>query len=234
MLSFETLNVDEKIKNVLNKYSVDFVFQPIYSREGNVVGHEALMRPEGKFILDFIDEMKEKDLLHELELLTFFGATLAYKQRKYDTLLSINSFPCEAFTKEEALEYSLCFRPIKEKLIVEILEYTEEKHWTWKAKREHIDSYRGIEVALDDYGTGSNDIKAVDYYQPQMIKIDRSLIQDIDKDKSKQKNIKELVKDMHSKMIAVLAEGIETKEEYDFLRKLEVDFYQGYYLCRPM
>lgn len=233
MLSFDSINVSEDIKSVLNKYNVEFVFQPIFSRTGKVVGHEALMRPEGKNILDFIDEMKELGKLHELELLTFFGATLEYKQRKYDALLSINSFPSEAFTREEALEYSLCFRPIKEKLIVEILEYTEEKHWTWTAKREHIDNYKGIEVALDDFGTGNNDSRAVDYYKPNMIKLDRSLISGIDTNPEKQSRLRELIDEMHKRVIVVLAEGIETKEEYEFLFNSGVDFFQGYYLGRP-
>ena len=117
MLSFETLNVSDEIKSVLTQYNIDFVFQPIFSRENVIIGYEALMRPEGKNILEFIEEMKSANKLHDLELLTFFGATLAYKQRNYNELLSINSFPEDAFTEDEALQYSLCFRPIKEKLI---------------------------------------------------------------------------------------------------------------------
>lgn len=233
MLSFETLNVNEKIKSVLSQYKVDFVFQPIFSRFNDVIGYEALMRPEGKNIMDFIDEMKALDKLHDLELLTFFGATLAYRQRNYDVLLSINSFPEDAFSEEEALEYSLSFRPIKEKLIVEILEYTEEKNWTWELKKKHLNTYRGIEVALDDFGTGYNDDASVDYYNPNMIKLDRTLISGIDSDVEKQNNISALVKEMHDKKIVVLAEGVETKEEYDYLYSVDVDFFQGYYLGRP-
>lgn len=233
MLDFECLDVNETIKSVLRQFQVDFVFQPIYSRYGEIVGYEALMRPEGKRIVDFIEEMKQEDKLHELELLSFFGATLAYRQRGYDTLLSINSFPSECFSDEEALSYSLCFRPIKEKLIIEILEYTDEKHWTWEMKKRHVERYRGIEVALDDYGTGSNDQRAIEYYQPNMIKLDRSLISDIHQNKEKQENVKEILRKMHQKGIVVLAEGVETREEFDYLKSIRMDFYQGYYLGRP-
>jgi len=90
-----------------------------------------------------------------------------------------------------------------------------------------------VEIALDDFGTGFNDEAAVDFYAPHMIKIDRSLITDIDKDVKKQEYIKKLTSDMHDKMIVVLAEGIETKEEFDFLVGIGVDFFQGYYLGRP-
>lgn len=233
MLDFTKLNVNDDIKETLLKYNIDFVFQPIFVREGALIGYEALMRPEGKNILDFIDEMRTQDKLHDLELLTFFGATMKYRERGYDKMLSINSFPSECFSPMEALDYSLCFRPIKDKLIIEILEYTEEMHWTWEFKKQHMRTYEGIEVALDDYGTGSNDEAAVEYYQPNMIKLDRSLISGIDHDAQKQDRVKKIVDDLHKQTIVVLAEGVETKEELDWLKGIGVDFYQGYYLGRP-
>lgn len=232
-LNFDKLNVSESIKEVLNKYDVDFVFQPIYSGFETIAGYEALMRPKNKSILEFIDEMTREDKLHDLEILTFFGATYAYKLRGYETMLSVNSFPTELFTEEELLEYTECFKMPREKVVVEILEYSDDKGWTWDMKNDQINRNRGVEVALDDFGTGFNDMKAVDYYRPHMIKVDRSLISDIDKDKDKQSHIKKLVKDMHDKLVAVLAEGVETKEEYDFLKGIGVDFYQGYYLGKP-
>jgi len=225
--------ISEVTKQLFKEYDIDFVFQPIFSRTGTIIGHEALMRPKGKFVLDFINEMKENKQLHELEILTFFGATHTYKKRGYDTMLSINSFPTEVFTVEELEEYTSGFEMPREKVIVEILEYSDEKNWTWSDKSRQIDKNTGVEVALDDFGTGFNDDAAVEYYKPQMIKIDRSLITDIDKDEKKQFHIKKLVEDMHSKMIVVLAEGIETLEEYEFLKAVGVDFFQGYYLGRP-
>ena len=67
----------------------------------------------------------------------------------------------------------------------------------------------------------------------QKPEIDRTLISNIDKDKDKQLYIKKLIDDMHNKLIVVLAEGVETKEEYDYLKGIGVDFYQGYYLGKP-
>lgn len=233
MISFETLNVSDEIKKVLMQYNIDFVFQPIYSNYDMVIGYEALMRPKDKFVLDFIDELKQTGKMHDLELLTFFGATYAYQKRGYDTLLSINSFPTELLTEEELREYTDCFEMPREKVVVEILEYADERNWTWDLKSNQINRNRGVEVALDDFGTGLNDMAAVEYYNPHMIKLDRSLISEIDKDESKQKYVKELTKQMHEKMIVVLAEGIETEEEYNYLKGIGVDFYQGYYLGRP-
>jgi len=225
--------ISEQTKAIFEKYDVDFVFQPIYSNEDKLIGYEALMRPKGKQILDFIEEMKQNGKLHELEILTFFGATQSYRKRGYDTLLSINSFPTEVFTKEELAEYTECFEMPRKDVIVEILEYADEKNWTWEAKSAQIDKNRGVQVALDDFGTGFNDENAVDFYKPQIIKIDRSLVSNIDKDEEKQSYLKKVIEDMHKRNITVLAEGIETKEEYDFLKSIGVDLFQGYYLGRP-
>lgn len=72
MLSFDCLNVSDSIKNALKQHNVNFVFQPIFSRDNTVVAYEALMRPVGKSVLEYIEEMKLYDKLHELELVSFW------------------------------------------------------------------------------------------------------------------------------------------------------------------
>jgi len=233
MSIFDNPYISKQTRKLFEDYEVNFVFQPIFSKSDTLIAYEALMRPKGKFILDFIEEMKTSNKLHELEILTFFGATNAYRERGYNTMLSINSFPTEIFTEDELIEYTKCFEMPREKVIVEMLEYADGKNWTWLSKSNQIMRNAGVEVALDDFGTGFNDEAAVDFYKPHMIKIDRSLITDIDKDENKQANVRKLISDIHKKMIVVLAEGIETMEEFDFLKSIGTDFFQGYYLGMP-
>ncbi|MCR5279460.1 MAG: EAL domain-containing protein, partial [Lachnospiraceae bacterium] len=66
-----------------------------------------------------------------------------------------------------------------------------------------------------------------------IIKLDRCLISDCDKDESKQNNIKSLVEEFHSRDMLIVAEGIERKEEFDYLVEIGIDLFQGYYLARP-
>lgn len=233
MVQFELLNVKDEIKDKLKKFRVDFVFQPIFARDGEIVGYEALMRPEDMNVLDYIDKVKSEDNLHELELVSFFGATMEYRKRGYDKKLCINSFPSECFTVDEAKSYSDCFKPIKDKLVIEILEYTEGEHWKWKTKEAHTRVYEGIQVSLDDFGTGHNDVDAVEYYNPHTVKLDRTLIEDIDRHIGRQKDVKYYIDHFHEKGIKVLAEGVETKDEYAFLLDAGIDYFQGYYLARP-
>ena len=50
-------------RQIIAQDQVDFVFQPIFSKYGKIIGHEALMRPEGKNVLDFIDEMHRRSIV---------------------------------------------------------------------------------------------------------------------------------------------------------------------------
>lgn len=94
-------------------------------------------------------------------------------------------------------------------------------------------SEQRLQIAIDDFGAGLNDMDTVEQYSPQIVKLDRTLISGIDHDPEKQENVKNLVLTFHSKGILVVAEGVEEKEEFDYLVGLGVDLYQGYYLARP-
>ena len=91
-----------------------------------------------------------------------------------------------------------------------------------------------MRLALDDYSTGNNDISAVEYFHPQYVKFDRTMISGIHEDERKQKKVLELIQHFHGIGIKVVAEGIETEEELNYLRySTEMDYVQGYYLAVP-
>lgn len=233
MISYDGFPINDEIKATLLKHRVDFVFQPIFNKNREIAAYEALMRPEGRYVLDYIEEMRQTGRLHELELVSFFGATAAYRQRNYCKKLCINSFPSECFTAVEAKNYSDCFRPIKDKLVIEILEYTENDPWKWEVKKAHSRIFDDVEFSLDDFGTGFNDSTAVDFYRPQTVKLDRSLIHRIDASPEKQHQAAAYVDRFHRQGILVLAEGIETQAEFTYLATCGVDLFQGFYLAKP-
>ena len=88
-------------------------------------------------------------------------------------------------------------------------------------------------MAADDFGTGLNNMELLEFMSPDIVKLDREVISGIDHIIEKQENVKKLVEHFHSKNILVVAEGIEEKEEFEYLQGLGVDLYQGYYLARP-
>ena len=91
----------------------------------------------------------------------------------------------------------------------------------------------GFRVVLDDYGSGINSVKALNAISPEIVKIDRSFITGCTEN-LKTKNTVEIITDsIRSHNAKVLAEGVETKEEYDFLKTLKIDYMQGFFLGKP-
>lgn len=233
MVSFAELPLIESVAEKIGELNIDFAFQPIFKKQTmERVGYEALMRPVGCTPLQLIETYSLKGGLHTLELATFFGAAKAYYDRNLTGMISINSFPSECFDEDERQSFMNCFPEIAKDLFVEILEYTDLDLDKWILKRNQIRSV-GARISVDDFGTGNNHMMAVNVYSPNEVKIDRSIIKDIHKDEEKQDFLRQLIDQFHKKNINVLAEGVECKEEFDYLMTTDVDYLQGYYLGRP-
>lgn len=234
VIDFRELPFHEDDLEELLQLEIDFVFQPIFDAQNlEIAAYEALMRPKGKSPLALIEEYQQKNKLHVIELATCFGATMEYKKRGYTHDICLNSFPSEVMNPSQIRLYFECFPEMDGKIIVEMLEYTELNKYKWNDKKEEISCHE-MRVALDDYSTGNNDISAVDFFLPHYVKFDRSMVTDVHQHKDKQANIHELVTHFHERGIKIVAEGIETAEELEYLRtQTEIDYLQGYYLAMP-
>ena len=234
MINFDHLPLDTDILQALRELSINYVFQPIFLPDGKTVyAWEALMRPANMTVTDLIAEYAKQDKLHVLEVATFFGAMQAYFLRGYKQRVAINSFPSDCMKQEEADVFLDYFgEKIRGLMIIENLEYPyfSSEHWTEKSR-----SVRSMDnlLAADDFGSGINDLELIERMSPHIVKLDREVISGIDHISEKQENVKNLVSLLHSKGIMIVAEGIEEKEEFEYLRGLGIDLYQGYYLARP-
>ncbi|MEB0164551.1 EAL domain-containing protein, partial [Glaciimonas sp. CA11.2] len=152
-------------------------------------------------------------------------------------LLSINFLPnavyrpdvCIRSTFEAAQRYHF---PI-EQIIFEVTE-GEQIH-----DRAHLVNifreYRrfGFRTAIDDFGAGYAGLGLLAEYQPDIIKIDMALVRDIDTSKPKQAIVNGIVSICAALDVRVLAEGIETIAERDYLHNAGIDLMQGYLFCKP-
>ena len=234
MINFDHLPLHTDILKALNELSINYVFQPIFHADGKTVfAWEALMRPKEMTVTDLIADYAKKEKLHILEVATFFGAMQAYFQRGYEQKVAINSFPSDCMKPAEADVFLGCFgEKIRGRMIIENLEYPYFSPAHWKEKKRSVQNMDNL-LAADDFGTGINNLELIEHMAPNIVKFDRELISGIDHIIEKQENIKNLVALFHSKDILVVAEGIEEKEEFEYLVGLGVDYYQGYYLGRP-
>jgi EAL domain-containing protein (putative c-di-GMP-specific phosphodiesterase class I) len=215
MIYFDNLPLSEDILAALSELKIEYVFQPIFYPDGKTIyAREALMRPHDKDVMELIAEYQEQDKLHILEVATLFGATQAYFMRGYKEILSINTFPCEIFTEEEVNAYIEYFGDDKNAMILETLEYPYLSIDIAEAKRKIAD-INDNQIAIDDFGTGLNTMDVVNAANPDIVKIDRTLLTDIDKDKFRQIRIKEMIDTFHAKMLMYGKEASNRKQEID-------------------
>lgn len=122
----------------------------------------------------------------------------------------------------------------EEKLIFEISEHRAIDDLSRAKDEISVCKSRGSLIAYDDFGAGYNCIAALLEIRPDILKIDMSLIRGIDTD-IRRRSIMSAIHDVCSRLhIAIIAEGIETRQEMDALRALGVNLMQGYYFARPI
>ena len=77
------------------------------------------------------------------------------------------------------------------------------------------------------------DEECIKFYNPDIVKIDRALISNIHKNVTNQKALIDICNYLEKKGIIILAEGVETQEEYDYLKKYPIKLMQGYFFGKP-
>lgn len=231
----------EEFRRLINEELVTYHFQPIIdAKDGSVFAYEALMRvdlPTLHSPADVLRLAREENCLHEVERITFFRASSAYQTLENagkvvpSALLFVNSIASQYLTPDELSEYSARYASILPRIVIEI---TEEEGLDPKALRikQTIPGSSGA-FALDDYGSGYSNERSLLELSPNYIKIDLSIIRDIDTDANKRQIVSNTVSYAHQRGMKVVAEGLETADEVRTVLSLGVDLLQGFFLAMP-
>ena len=92
----------------------------------------------------------------------------------------------------------------------------------------------GIRISMDDFGTGYSSLAQLKELPIDVLKIDKSFIDEIGQSKSGNAIVASIIDLAHSLEIGVVAEGVESQPQFDFLQKSSCDIVQGYYFSRPL
>ncbi len=233
----------EEMNRIIDEYSVKYSFHSIVdARTGEIYGYEALMRPHSEVLkspVDFIRLAKTDGKLNDVEKLTWLCAIKNFTQQiksgniKSDAKLFINSIPNCIISDKCIATIENGYKNILHNIVLEILESEHSNDEYAKKKQNFVKKWGGL-TALDDFGTGYNSEYALITSNPDIIKIDRSIVSGCENDESRQSLIRNIVRLAKSRNIMVLAEGVETYQEMKMVINYGVDLLQGYYICRPV
>ncbi len=216
--------------------SLWMAFQPIVrARDGSVYGYEALLRTEEPTLIRpdlVVDAAERLDALPRLGRKVRLLAASAMQHAAPDVALFINLHPLDL--ADESLFDALS--PLTQMAKRVVLEVTE------RAAIEEVDGVerrvvrlreQGFRIAVDDLGAGYAGLSSFALLEPEIVKLDVSLLRDVDQSPVKQKlvaSMTALCKDMG---FLVVAEGIETPAERDCVAALGCDLLQGFLFARP-
>jgi EAL domain-containing protein (putative c-di-GMP-specific phosphodiesterase class I) len=215
-----------------------FAFQPIVDASTReIFSFEALVRgPQGESASAVFARVARKDLLSFDQACRLKAIWLA-RRLNLSTSLNLNLFPSPIRRAGTCLEATLdASRQAgfpDGRLVFEISETEQLRHGG--QVRGIFEDFPdcGFRTAIDDFGTGFSGLRMLAEYQPDYVKVDRSLVADIHEHSSKQVILRGIGSICRQLSITPIAEGVETAEEYHWLRETGINIFQGYYFARP-
>ncbi|MEO0498307.1 MAG: EAL domain-containing protein [Pseudomonadota bacterium] len=217
---------------------ITMAFQPIFdAANGTLFAQEALVRGKDGKGAGEIFELVTDDNRYRFDQLCRTTAIRVATELGIDTKLSINFMPNAVYEPRHCISHTLWAADKYDFDVSRIIfEFTDTELIRDIAHlKDIIETYRviGFRTAIDDFGAGFSGLNLLADVVPDLIKLDRHLIVNLDKDPVRRaivRRTKDLCDDLG---VDVVAEGIETAAEFDALRDLGISLLQGYYLSRP-
>ncbi len=226
---------EARVRTVISNEHFRMVFQPICDLATNSVsGFEALCRFEADPVRSpdlWFDEAANIGLGVELELCVLeatMGVLPIIPEHMY---LSVNAGPDLVATGRLKDLFSA---HAPERVVLEVTEHSAVRDPAALARALADLRSLGVRIAVDDAGAGYSGLQQIARLQPEMIKLDRSLVSGIDGDQALRALCAALMHYTAETGALLVAEGIETQAEADTLRKLGVHRGQGWLLGKPL
>ncbi|QPQ33505.1 MULTISPECIES: EAL domain-containing protein [unclassified Lysinibacillus] len=236
------------LKKIIETKDLHTFFQPIMNLQTKeTMGFEALNRPTPSDLFSSVDQFYEfvgqTDCVFLFECFCRNLSLQRFKERLHgellnkDYMLFLNIHPNVLLDKKynsgETLQL-LKELGIKPQQVV--FELTERSAVLDFVEFERVLSHyrsQGYRIAVDDMGSGYNSLKTLIYLKPEFIKLDRSLIQFIDKNSEQQQLVTLLMSYAEQAETKIIAEGIERQEELNYLQDIGIHYAQGYAIGKP-
>lgn len=220
-------------------------YQPKFdANTEELVGAEALVRwikEDGTVIspAEFIHVFEDDGLIYKLDLYVFENVCKKIKDwldKGYKLLpISVNISRTSLQHKNIIKEYERIISDIgipTEYVPLEITESSTTENRQIKTLTEDLKE-TGFKIHMDDFGSGLSSLESLNLLPFDVVKLDKSLI-DFIGTPGGEELLRHMVELLQFKNFKIIAEGVETKDQLNFLRKLNCDHIQGYYYAAPM
>ena len=242
--------VSEKSKMVLNALEQDIIlpyFQPIIDlNTGGVIAHELLMRIKLETIKgglpsiisagEFIEIAENIGVAHKLDLMLLEKAFQKIKEENYKSDMFINLSPKSLIVTDyvkTVKRLSLKYNIDTSKIVFELTERETVKNITLLEKFVVNLKYEGFRFAVDDFGSGFSSFLYIKRFPIDFLKIDGEFIRGIFDDKMDRAVVVSSISIAKEMGIKTIAEFIESDEVLTELKKLNVDYAQGFFIGIP-
>lgn len=227
------------IKEAIKRQDVIPYFQPIYSHaHSKITKYEALMRINHKGVivppLDFLDIAKKSNTYKQLSE-HMVMKVISFLKKNNDKSIAIN-FSVNDIMNKRFCSWLLALiaeSQLAHRITFEITE--QEGIQNFDVIKDFIAEAKkiGIKIAIDDFGSGYSNFEHLIHLDVNYLKIDGSLIRNIDTDKNAQLIVQTIVNFAKSLHIETIAEYVSSEEIFNYVRNLGIDYSQGYYIGHP-
>ena len=241
------MNLETQLRIALQNMDFELYYQPIVSlSQRRVVGLEALLRwehPELGMIspAQFVPLAEETGMIRpigEWALRTACLQLKAWSGPDTESLYMAVNLSARQFQEEDLIELTKsCISQANVRPELLVLEITESA-----AMKDHESAMNvlfelrnlGFRVAIDDFGTGYSSLAYLKTMPADILKVDRSFIHDVHQNADSAAIAAAIIQLGRGLKLKVVAEGVETKEQLDFVRDNGCDLVQGFYFSKPM
>lgn len=232
---------NKKIKHAISSNNIVPFYQAIVNDKKKIIKYEVLMRLKEKSKKEiifhspyhFLDISKKTNQYEILSSIIIHESLKKLTKTSCCLSINMNYNDTQDENIKNLLNKYIKNRKIGKRLTIEILE--DDQILDYNKLNDFVNKYKklGVKFAIDDFGAGYSNLLNVIKLKPDFLKIDGSLIKNIDKDPISFSLVQSIVKFSEQMNIKVIAEFVHDKTTFNKLKKLNIYGYQGYYFYKP-
>lgn len=244
--TYEKMLLTNSLRHAVERGELLLYYQPQLTYTGTIIGFEALLRwnsPEHGFIppLRFIPLAEQSGMIHKIGQWALFEACRFVRRLANsgwgDIHVAVNVSPYQLSADDfvdkvrdilatTGVNPHLLELEITENVLMSSLEENTLKISELKGM--------GLRLSLDDFGTGYSSLTYLQRLPVNVLKIDKSFVDAIERGDIRPGIIPAIVNMAHIMDMTVVAEGVETEQQFNYLSAIQCDFFQGYLASRPV